>query len=194
MAGETVQELATARALNALPAGAWRVMHDVRCPGRRVANVDHIVVGRAGVFVIDSRDWSGHLEVHSHVLTQDGSSREATVACVADSALAVAEVVAGLEPQLVTPVLCFDREEPVAGWAHGVLVCTTGNLVELLTTQKRVWEPPQADQMFDRLTWTLPSETYRVGEPSGPPRNGHRLEGRARTGLLRWRRSSAKHV
>jgi hypothetical protein len=194
MAGEPARELATTRALEALPGGTWRVMHEVRCPGRRVQNIDHIVVGRAGVFVIDSRDWSGQLEVRSQVLTHEGSSREATVARVADSALAVAEVVPALEPHLVVPVLCFDRDEPMSGWAQEVLVCTTSNLVELLTTQKRVLAPADVDQMFDRLTWALPLATYRIGAPSGPPRNVHRLEGRARTRLLRLRRPSAKHA
>ena len=196
MAAEAAgREQATSRALDGLPAGEWRAMYDVRCPARRVANLDHIVVGRAGVFVVDSRDWSGHLEVHSHVLTQDGSNRGATVSRVADSALAVAEVMTGLEPELVTPVLCFDREERVSGWVRGVLVCTTGNLVDRLTKQPKVWEPAQVDQMFAQLTWGLPGITYRIGEPSGQAvRRGHRREGRARTGFAPWRRTSAQHV
>ncbi len=194
MTGEFAHELATTRALDALPAGAWRVMHDVRVPGRRVTNVDHIAVGRAGVFVIDSRDWSGQLEVRSQVLTQDGSDRQATADRVTDSARALAEVTPDLDPQFVVPVLCFDRDEPLSGWAGEVLVCTTGNLVDLLTTQRRVWDPTTADSMFDRLAWTLPPDTYRVGAPSGPPRNGHRLEGRARTRLMPRRRSAARHV
>ncbi len=151
MTGESVREEATTRALDALPADAWRLMGDVRCPARRVANIDHIVVGRAGVFVIDSRDWSGHLEVHEQMLTQDGSNRDATIDRVADAALGVAEVVLDLDPRLVVPVLCFDRDEPVSGWVHGVLVCTTGNLVEQLTSQRRVWERAEADQVFERL-------------------------------------------
>jgi hypothetical protein len=179
MAGETAREQATSRALDLLPAGQWRAMYDVRCPARRVANLDHIVVGRAGVFVIDSRDWSGNVEVHANVLSQDGNSRGATVNRVADAALAVAEVT-GLDPAHVTPVLCFDREESVAGWVHDVLICTTGNVVEQLTSQRRVWDEPQVEQTFSTLTWSLPGITYTVGEPSGQPRRGHRREGPAR--------------
>src|SRR4051794_1163993 len=192
MTGEFAHELATTRALDALPAGVWRVMHDVRVPGRRVTNVGHIAVGRGGVFVIDSRDWSGQLEVRVQVLTQDGSDRQSTVDRVADSARALAEVTPGLDPECVVPVLCFDRDEPLSGRVGEVLVCTTSNLVDLLTSQKRVWDPDSAELMFDRLVWTLPPETYRVGEPSGPPRSGHRREGRARTRLMPRRRRAAR--
>ncbi len=194
MAGETARELATTRALDRLPAGAWRAMYAVRLPARRVVNVDHLVVGRAGVFVFDSRDWSGELELRSQVLFQDGSSREATIARLADSAKAMAEVVPDLDPQHVTPVLCFDRDEQLSGWAGDVLVCTTANLVDVLTAQKRVWLPDEVDRMFNRLMWILPSDTYRVGEPNGQARHGHRLEGRARPRLLRRTRSSGKHA
>jgi hypothetical protein len=42
MAGESAREQATADALTALPAERWTVMHDVRWPGRSVANIDHV--------------------------------------------------------------------------------------------------------------------------------------------------------
>jgi hypothetical protein len=194
LAGETAREGGATRALEALPGGQWRALHDVRCSLRRLSNLDHIVVGRTGVFVIDTRDWSGRLEVGSQVLTQDGSSRETTLDCVAESALALSDVIPGLDPRVVVPVLCFNRDEPVSGWARDVLVCTAGNVVDLLTTQKRILEPAQVDQLFDLVQWSLPAAKYRVGEPSGQPRNLHRLEGRARTRWTWWKGSSAKHL
>jgi hypothetical protein len=166
-------------------------MCDVRCPARRVANLDHIVVGRAGIFVIDSRDWSGQLEATPEALLQAGSRRDAPVAGVADAALALAEVLPGLDPQRVVPVLCFDRDEPVSGWVHDVLVCTTDNVVDLLTTQRRVWDAEEADQWFERLKWTLPESTYDVCETNGQPLNGHRRAGKAKTRPAR-RKSSAR--
>src|SRR3954447_4904968 len=194
MTGELARELATTHALNQLPGGAWRLMQDLRCTQRRLANLDHIVVGRGGVFVIDSRKWMGQLELRSGVLLQDGSRRESTVARTAESAVAVAEMVPGIDPDLVVPVLCFDREEPISGWAREVLVYTTGNIVELLTSQKRVLALEEVDQLFERLTWSLPSTMYSIGAPSGEARSGHRLEGRARTRVVPRKRSSAKHV
>ena len=75
-------EEATARALASLPP-EWTVLHDVRWPGRRKANIDHVVIGPGGVFVIDSKYWSGTVSVAGDVLRQNGRSREKVVAAVA---------------------------------------------------------------------------------------------------------------
>lgn len=39
------------------------VLHDRLVPGQRGANIDHIVVGPSGVFVVDAKKYSGRLEV-----------------------------------------------------------------------------------------------------------------------------------
>src|SRR3954452_18934163 len=61
----------TAATLRELPA-AWTALHDVRWPGRRFANIDHIVIGPGGVFVVDSKNWSGNITVSAGVLRQNG--------------------------------------------------------------------------------------------------------------------------
>ena len=35
------------------------VFHDLAVPGNTSANVDHLVIGPTGVFVIDSKQWTG---------------------------------------------------------------------------------------------------------------------------------------
>ncbi len=52
-------ELATARLLQRLP-GRYVVLHDRRIPGSR-ANLDHVVIGPEGVWVIDSKAYRSHL-------------------------------------------------------------------------------------------------------------------------------------
>ncbi len=47
-------ELLTASLLEALPSRRWAVWHDLRVPGSR-SNIDHVVVGRTGVWVVDSK-------------------------------------------------------------------------------------------------------------------------------------------
>lgn len=47
--------------LQALPDG-FRALHDRAIPGSR-ANIDHIVIGPTGVFVIDSKNYSGRISV-----------------------------------------------------------------------------------------------------------------------------------
>jgi hypothetical protein len=48
----------TARLLDRLTRDGYVVFHDLAVPGSP-ANVDHLVIGPSGVFVIDSKQWSG---------------------------------------------------------------------------------------------------------------------------------------
>jgi Nuclease-related domain len=51
-------ERRTARLLDRLTRDGYVVFHDLAVPGSP-ANVDHLVIGPSGVFVIDSKQWSG---------------------------------------------------------------------------------------------------------------------------------------
>ena len=140
-------EEAVAAALAQLPAGTWTVFHDVRWPGRRYANVDHIVVGPPGVFVIDAKNWSGQVAVNDDVLRQNGRSRETAVAAAAEAGLAVAGLVPLVKPHFVHPVLCFVRDEEVSGWARDVMVCSTSNVVTMLTSRSAVLAEHEVNQL-----------------------------------------------
>jgi hypothetical protein len=52
-------ERRTARLLRRLSRDGFVVFHDLAVPGNTSANVDHLVIGPTGVFVIDSKQWSG---------------------------------------------------------------------------------------------------------------------------------------
>jgi hypothetical protein len=60
-------ERRTARRLDPLERHGWAVLHDLALPGSR-ANLDHLVIGPGGVFVIDSKQYRGRLQL-------DGSGR-----------------------------------------------------------------------------------------------------------------------
>ena len=55
-------ERRTACVLAALERHGWAVLHDLALPGSR-ANIDHLVIGPGGVFVIDSKQYRGRLEL-----------------------------------------------------------------------------------------------------------------------------------
>jgi Nuclease-related domain len=54
----TQGERRTARLLDRLTRDGFVVFHDLAVPGSP-ANVDHLVIGPSGVFIIDSKQWSG---------------------------------------------------------------------------------------------------------------------------------------
>jgi hypothetical protein len=55
-------ERRTARLLGQLERYGWAVLHDLAVPGSR-ANIDHLVIGPGGVFVIDSKQYRGRLQL-----------------------------------------------------------------------------------------------------------------------------------
>jgi len=60
-------ERRTERVLRPLQRVGWTVTHDLDLPG--AGNIDHLAVGPAGVFVLDSKAWSGVVSVD-----QDGAT------------------------------------------------------------------------------------------------------------------------
>jgi hypothetical protein len=158
-------ESATGAVLDQLRAQGWFVMHDVRWPGRPRANIDHIAVGPGGVFVIDSKNWAGRVSVEASVLKQNGRQREAAVVGAAEAALAITAIL-GQMPS--TGVLCFVRDEQLSGWARDVMVCTTANVVQMLTSRPPVLHLDAVARVRVQLTRALAPATGT--SPAGPTR------------------------
>jgi hypothetical protein len=53
-----------------LTGDGYVVFHDLAVPGNAIANVDHLVIGLTGLFVIDSKQWTG--SVHQSVVNAAG--------------------------------------------------------------------------------------------------------------------------
>ncbi len=173
-AGEEV----TAHALTELPENEWQVFHDVRWPGRQRANIDHVAVGPQGVVVIDTKAWSGEIDVTAGVLRQDGRRRNKFVEASVNAAEAVGGLLPGLSPEAVLPVLCFVRPEPVFGWAGEVMVCSTDNLVRMMAARPRLLDDRAVLRATEALRTTLEpaaESVVRVAPPvSAPPRRRRR--------------------
>lgn len=164
-------EQRTAAALAMLPASGWFVLHDVRWPGRTFANIDHIVVGPGGVFVIDSKAWSGRVEVRGDVLRQNGRRREPAVAGAAEAAMAIARVL-HMNPVQVRPVLCFVGQSGLQGWARDVMLTTPDNLVAMLLSRPQVLDNRAVRQALLGLQTGLESARRTAAAPP-PPRRVH---------------------
>ena len=150
MARESVEWLnrrhrarSTGAILDDLRAEGWSVFHDVRMPARRRLNLDHVVVGPAGVFVIDSKNWSGQIEVRENNFWIRGRRQDRVVGASSEAALAVAGLLGGPAVATVRSALCFERSEPVVGWCYDVMLCSTGNLREMLIRRPQVLSPDQ---------------------------------------------------
>ncbi len=147
-------EQATAKALATLPSDSWVVLHDVRWPGRPFANIDHVAIGPTGVFVIDSRSWSGSVQLDYGVLRQNGRPRGRELVSAWESAAAVARQLVFLPSARVVPVLCLVGSN-VTGWAESVIVSDTPNVVHALTSRRPVMSPDQVRAVANELRWRL---------------------------------------
>jgi hypothetical protein len=67
--------------------------------------------------------------------------------------------VPGLDASAFQPVLCFDREQPVFGWSHEVLVCSTVNVATLLSSRPRILDPATLHATAETLAQSLKAAT-----------------------------------
>jgi|SoiMethySBSTD1v2_1073268.scaffolds.fasta_scaffold393266_2 nuclease-like protein len=152
-------------ALEALPPERWRVLHDVAWPGRPRDVIEHVVVGPAGVFVIDTKTWSGTVTVRAGVLRLDKYSRQGALTHVEEAARAISVQLRTARCP-VRPVLCLVRSEPISTECDGVLVCSTATLVDLLRSQHRVLPEVQ----IQRLARDLSGPGLPLASPATSPR------------------------
>jgi hypothetical protein len=96
-------ERRTARLLSPLERQGWAVLHDLAVPGSR-ANLDHLAIGPGGVFVIDSKQYRGRLQLDPSGRLWHGRYPLApTLRTVSFEADQAAQVLA--DPQVVVPIV-----------------------------------------------------------------------------------------
>jgi hypothetical protein len=147
---------------------AWTVLHDrlIR-PGRSGANLDHVVVGPAGLFLVDAKDWSGNVTawnggLYQHVGPTGGRtshSKHVEVAKVHGMAAYMA-VEMGVA---TTPVICLAGEsEATFGEPQiirGVWVVPVSKLLVWLEAQPVVLDRETVGKTVTRAMTSFPSTT-----------------------------------
>jgi hypothetical protein len=138
----------TARLLGRLERHGWIVLHDLAVPGSR-ANLDHLVIGPGGVFVVDSKQYRGRLQ-----LAPDGSLWHGRypLAPALRAARFEADQAAHLLASNATAVVAV-HGTPVP-WGtltvDGVAVVSAGHLPDLLRAQPPVLAPQRATWLAER--------------------------------------------
>jgi Nuclease-related domain. len=94
-----------------------RILHDRGAPGTK-ANIDHLVIAPAGIFVVDAKNLRGQIHIRNkgwflrpdyrlYVGSHDGSNLAADLGWQVEAVRAALNR-AGVEPMpTITPVLCF---------------------------------------------------------------------------------------
>jgi hypothetical protein len=144
-------ERRTARQLNRLARHGWVVFHDLAIPSSR-ANADHLAIGPAGLFLVDSKNWRGRLVFAPDGTLWHGSyPLTATLATIGFEAQAIADALAvpGLvvEPLLVVHGSTIPWGEQYLG---GVAVLPARRLVATLLALPVLLTDQQVTQLAQR--------------------------------------------
>lgn len=129
----------------------WTVFNGLLLPDGQ--DIDHVAVGPQGLFVIETKHWSGSVTVEGgEVLANGRPLRRSPVVQVRRSMGAVSAVAAVPEGTL-HGVLCFAGRQLPEGAARAdeVLVCSHLGLVDALTSGPIVFDAAALARMVARL-------------------------------------------
>ncbi len=145
-------EQRTARQLARLARHGWVIFHDLAVPGSR-ANVDHLVIGPGGVFLVDSKNWRGRLVFAPDGTLWHGSyPLTATLATIGFETGAITNALAlpglAVEPLLVLHGSTIPWGEQYLG---GVAVLPAARLVATLLALPPLLTDQQVTQLAQRV-------------------------------------------
>jgi hypothetical protein len=161
----SVGERATAAVLERLPERKWVVTHDLALPGHR-ANIDHLVIGPTGVWVVDTKT------TRAEVRAGWWSVRMGRRKLDSGPTRWEAGVVSDLLGVPVRPLIALhgDGLAPRGGRAGRVRVVPPGSLVRTLRRGRRRLTPRQVVGLAAEALELLPPAGFGV-EPAGKGRN-----------------------
>jgi hypothetical protein len=145
-----VGERRTARLLDTLERHGWAVLHDLALPGSQV-NLDHLVIGPGGVFVIDSKQYRGHLQLDpSGRLWHGRYPLTPTLRAVEFEADQAVQVLA--DPQVVVPIVAVHGAQVPWGKVvmEGIPVVPAKRLPGMLRHLPAVLGPERVSGLADQ--------------------------------------------
>lgn len=178
-------ELFVAEALKWLPGDRFVVLHDQPWPGRPKANIDHIVVGPNGIFVVDAKNWSGKLATTSSGLTQNGQDRTNAITECAAQATAVTTLVRKLPIPSVWgaqahPILAFVSDSVTEQAVMGVDVVRAKNLAAHIGPRPEIFDPADVSSIASQLEEALRLDRQKAREAHARNRSAYVARQRVR--------------
>ncbi len=156
-------ERITGRDLERLPDG-FRVLHDLRIVGSR-ANVDHVVIGPTGVFVIESKRMRGKLRVRDNEVYVGGRRRRIVDEVRAEVAAVETVLHAAGIAVPVRPVLYIQEVDPpwfLSGPAGIPIVLSGRRLRKLIASGDEVLTLADVERATEALSNGLRRPTSRA--------------------------------
>jgi hypothetical protein len=141
----------------------WERIDDIKWPGYEFANVDHILVGPAGVFVIDLQHGQGVFDLdHASSLRRDARSPKPAVEDVVSAAHAVGSLL-GMVHRRPMAVLCLVDETNVEKTVGDALFVSLDKLGPRLRAMAPILDETQVADLIEKLRKDLVLVTGRLG-------------------------------
>ncbi|GAA4682354.1 nuclease-related domain-containing protein [Nocardioides nanhaiensis] len=173
---------APVRAFAPLHRYGWTVLHDVAWPERRFATIDHVAVGPAGVFVVVSTTDPGVLTSLAPASTADPIPVRPELEEVLAAATALRQVLPEWVADRLQPMVNVVSSAPHESQAHGVLVCSTTSLPDVVASWPAVWAEWQTSVAVDDVREAVRRD-LRGPRALPPQRPAPRHRTRARLGM-----------
>jgi hypothetical protein len=149
-----------ARELTFLPS-SYQIFHGLVLPGRDGeppdGDVDHVVVGPTGVFVVETKNWSGHITVEQGRILYDGKQPDRPpleqVRQRVESLRRILKKELGADVE-VSPILCFATNtlDGKTQGVGGVVVCNARYLPAVIEdSMERPMDAARAERIGDCL-------------------------------------------
>ncbi|WP_307874370.1 nuclease-related domain-containing DEAD/DEAH box helicase [Frankia nepalensis] len=150
-------ELNVTRVLVGMDDAGWHVLPDRRWPGSRHANIDVILVGPGGVFVIDVKNWR-EASVHGGRLWRGDADADDDLGKLVRQTVAVEEVLAeaGLPPTEVVPLLVLAGRRNIRALLDRVIVIGEDDLVREVVPRGARLAPEIVERLLSRLEQGCP--------------------------------------
>jgi hypothetical protein len=140
----------------------WERIDDIKWPGYEFANVDHVLVGPAGVFVIDLQYGKGVFDLdHATSLRRDARSPKPAVEDVVSAAHAVGSLL-GMVHRRPMAVLCLVDETGIETTVGDALIVSLDKLAARLKAMTPILDAKQVADLTDKLRKDLVLVTGRL--------------------------------
>ncbi|OII16920.1 nuclease [Curtobacterium sp. MCBA15_016] len=159
-------ESETAQLLAPLAGIGYHLLADRRWPGSRTAQVDMVVVGRAGVFIVDTKAWR-EVAVHGDRITRGQEDVTDDIARLADLAYSTEAALAdiGLAPGEVHAVAALAGQKRMHARVASVDVIGTHDLVGHITKRGARLSASRVDEVLAAMLIHFPV----IGDDAAAP-------------------------
>jgi hypothetical protein len=166
-----IAEERTAWLLDELATYGFRCLHDRVWPGTRSANIDHVVVGPSGVFVVDTKNWSGDVRIDGGRLYRGDELCDDDLEKVHAQAVALRLALAstGLSPIHIHAVCALHNRDLPKTIVDNVWVVGAELLPRALLRHNRALTEGQIDEVLEGLRVAAPAATGPSSAPAPIP-------------------------